>query len=116
VWAGLAGFGWGLSYSFTGPLVAFHVVGIAHIWYNDPVKHPRVKLRMDMLGAIGVFFAAAGVWSVDGGAVYGCVAYVTWVVAFVFYSQKLAGVWSSMIFHILLSIPQVCMLHAASLN
>lgn len=90
--------------------VLYHVACILHIATSDPVNNLKVKTKVDILAGLGVLKCAFGMIRYD--AKVWAVAKVFWVVALLIHNKNLMGGSSSGIMHILLAVPQFCLLHS----
>lgn len=102
------------GYSWTMTLqageVLYHMACIFHIATSDPMNHPKVKTKVDILAGLGVLKCAFGMIHYD--AKVWAVVKLFWVVALLIHNKKLVGGSSSGIMHILLAVPQFCLLHS----
>mmetsp|Transcript_6963 Transcript_6963/g.7079 ORF Transcript_6963/g.7079 Transcript_6963/m.7079 type:complete len:234 (+) Transcript_6963:142-843(+) len=91
----------------------FHLFAIAHIWYVDPLTNPGCKKHIDIFAACGIFLTSYPMRSRCETSHF--IALALWVLAFMVYSKRVIGDYSSALFHLLLAGPQYFILHAVNL-
>ena len=87
----------------------YHTACIFHIILSDPLNKPKTKNTIDILCGIGVVKSSFGL-AFRSLMLYGA-AIVQWVILFTIHKKKLAGAHSAWIMHVMLTGPQLCLLH-----
>jgi hypothetical protein len=106
VHAFLTGYSWFLninSFEFV-----YHIACIIHIFMSKPLEFPKQKNTIDILCGLGVVKSSFGLIYHDGNL--WSFAILFWVIGFSIHNRKLFGVHSSTIFHLILAIPQFCIM------
>ena len=104
----LTGIAWFMKVSWVEAI--FHTACIVHIIKSQPLAFPKQKNTIDILCALGVIKSS-----------FGCIyrsqtlwgwAHIFWGIGFAIHNRKLLGAHSAAVFHVLLSIPQYCIMCA----
>lgn len=104
----LTGYSWGLRHQLTE--LIYHACSILHIYFALPLQNPNVKKVIDILAGLGAAKSSFGM-AFRSLPLWAC-AVSFWVVLFSIHHKKLAGSHSSLIMHIMLAVPQYCMLRS----
>lgn len=88
----------------------FHLFCIINIIISNPIKYPKIKNTIDILTGLGVIKSSFGLIFIN--FYLWLTSIIFWTIAFSIHNKKLLGPHSSSIMHILISIPQFCILKA----
>jgi hypothetical protein len=102
----LTGYAWFLQVSWLETI--FHVCCIINIARSDPLGFPKSKNLIDVLCAVGVIKSSFGL-SYRSKELWVC-ALIFLGLGFAIHNRKLLGPSSAFGFHILLAIPQYCIM------
>ena len=104
----VTGFAWSMKYQFAE--IIYHGGCILHIITSDPLNHPKVKNTIDIMAGLGVVKSSFGL--IFRSIPLWISAIFFWVTLFTIHDKKLAGAHSAWIMHVMLALPQYCMLDA----
>jgi hypothetical protein len=96
-------FSWNLEWSKFH--IVFHILSVVYIWMSNPLLNPSCKRVIDVLTVAGVLLSSFQLQHIHFG--YYISALFFWMVSFVFYAKKpLGDSLSSIVFHVMLGVPQ----------
>lgn len=104
-------YAWDMKLRFIS--LIFHLFAIIHIWYVDPITNPECKKQIDIFAAVGIVLTSYPMrFRSEGSHI---LALLLWLIAFLIYSKRVIGDYSSTLFHVLLAGPQFLMMRTINL-
>lgn len=110
LWALVTGFAWTFRYQFLE--TAYHFGCIAHIIICDPIHHLHEKRLISIKAAVGVLIGTFGL--IRCNEYLWLCATSAWCMAYICHTETPFGAYSSAVMHILLVVPQTCLLQGLS--
>lgn len=104
----LTGYAWFLQLSWLE--LFYHIFCIVNIVLSDPLTYSKSKNTIDIMCAIGVLKSSFG--SFYRSKFLWLCAHVFWIIGFYVHNRKLLGPYSAAVFHIILVVPQYCIMLA----
>lgn len=105
-WKHVTGFAWSMQFQFDE--IIYHGGCILHILLSDPLNNPKVKHTIDIMAGLGVLKSSFGLlfrslplWTF---------AIFVWGCLLAIHYKKLAGAHSAWVMHVMLALPQYCVL------
>ena len=93
----------------------YHILSIYYIWNTNPIEYPKSKYYIDLFTVFGILLSSYELFYIDKKLYF--IAIIIWCIGFIVYNKKqFNNIPSSILFHMLLTGPQYCLLEGLSIK